>query len=133
MSHCNWTSYKAVCHPEGANVQESIASHPFPVIGQVVNTVGIHILDHPLCALAVVVVPRAMATTLFGPQVDHLPNIVHRVCDCGGNSEGEGHVDCLAVVVWEVLVHPEEEPLVLVEGVESEVGHPEQPLVGDHG
>lgn len=92
----------------------------------------VHILNHPPGAHAVVVVPGAMTTTFLGPQVDHLPNIVERVCDAGGNSEGEGNVDGLAVVVGEILVDPEEEPLVLVPGVESEVGHPEHPLVGNY-
>ena len=93
----------------------------------------VQILDHPFEALPVVVVPGAVATTLLGPQVDHLSGEVGRVGDRARHTEREDHVHQLAEVVREILIHPEEEELVLAECVQRSERSPEEELIHGKG
>ena len=85
----------------------------------------VHVLDHPFEALSVVVVPCAVTAALLRPQVDHLTREVGWVGHCGGHTERENHVHQLAVLVREVMVHPEEEEFVLAESVQRTERRPE--------
>ena len=116
---------EVVCDPNSTEVDETVSAHPLPVTCQEVEAMNVHVVDHPLEALSVVIVPGAVTTTLLGPQIDHLSCVVGGVGHGGGDRETEDHVNHLAVIVAEVLVDPEEEPLVLVEGVEGHESGPE--------
>ena len=70
---------KTVGHPEASQIVESVATDPGPVVRQVVESMEVHILHHPLHALTVVVVEGAVTATLFRPEVDHLTDIVEGV------------------------------------------------------
>lgn len=122
-----------VRHPECSEVDSAITTHPTPVAGQVVVGEHVHVLDHPLEALTVVIVPGAVTTALLRPEVDHLAGEVSGICKDTAARKTESHVEQLAVFVAEVLVHPHVEELVFVECVESAEGGPEEELVHGQG
>lgn len=116
---------QVVCHPQRDEVRDAVPSDPLSVPRQEVEVELIHVFDHPLGALAVAVVPGAVTAALLGPEVDHGAGEVERVGQEGGHAEAEAHKERLAPVVSEVLVHPEEEELVLQERVERAESGPE--------
>ena len=122
---------QGVCHPQPYEVDGSVAAYPSPVPRQEVVAEHVVVFDHPLEALSIVVVPGAVAAALLRPQVNHLTCEVGRIGNDATAGEREAHVDKLAVVVAEIIIHPHEEELVLIEGIEGAVGGPEEELV--HG
>ena len=120
---------EVVCCPDCGEVNKSIAAHPLPVIGHEVVTKEVHVLDLPSEALLVAIVPCAVTSTFFWPDVDHLSSIVEWIGHDTCNAKGDSHVDQFDVVIWESLVEPKEEVLVLVEGEDGAECGPEQPLV----
>ena len=122
---------EGVGDPESTEVDGTIAAYPSPVSRQIVVIHHVHVLDHPLHALSVVIVPSAVTTALFRPQIDHLSSELGRVGNNTSDSEGASHEDGLHEVVTEVMIGPEEEVFVLVEGIEGAVSRPEQELI--HG
>ena len=116
---------EVVGHPESYEVGETVALEPLSVAGEEVETELVHVLNHPLGALAIAVVPCAMTTTLLWPEIYHLAREVEWVGHCGGETEGYAHHHKLAIVVAEVLVHPKEEELVLHPSIYSAVACPE--------
>lgn len=122
---------ECVCHPKRSEVDSAIPTHPSPVARQVVVGEHVHVLDLPLEALAVVIVPGAVTTALLGPKVNHLAGEVGGIGQDTSAGETERHVNKFAVFVAEVLIQPQKEELVFVECVESAECGPEEELV--HG
>ena len=118
-----------VCCPETNEVDGSISAYPSPVTRQEVVAEHVVVFDLPLEALSIAVVPGAVAAALLRPQVNHLTCEVGRVGNDTTATEGEAHIDELAVIVAEIIIEPHEEELVLVEGVERAEGCPEKELV----
>ena len=89
----------------------------------------IHVSNHPLHALTVVVVPGAETTSLLGPDVNHFTNKVSWVSHDRRHGVCESHEAKLAPVVADVVVGPEQEELVLQEDVVTAEQSPVQELV----
>lgn len=65
-----------VGHPQRHEVQGAIPPHPLGQVHVVVVAELVHVVHHPAGALAVLVVPGAVAAALLGPQIDHLAHVV---------------------------------------------------------
>lgn len=79
------------------------------------------------------VVPGAMPTAFFGPDVNHLTSEVERVSYDRRDTKREAHVEGFDVVVAEVVIGPHEEELILEEGVEGAISCPKHQLTAPNG
>jgi len=70
---------QVISHPERHCVAEPVALQPRRVPRHVVEVELVHVFYHPLSTLAVGVVPGAVASTFFRPNVYHLSSEVKRV------------------------------------------------------
>ena len=122
---------QGVCSPKPNEVDGSISAYPSPVTRQEVVAEHVVVFDLPLEALSIAVVPGAVAAALLRPQVNHLTCEVGRIGNDTTATEGEAHIDKLAIIVAEIIIEPHEEELVLIESVERAEGGPEKELV--HG
>ena len=127
----------AVCHhahavggPQGNEVDSTVSPDPLCVALQVIVSMHIHILDHPLRTCSVVVIPCAVATSLLWPQIYHFTDVVHWVSNCTSRSKGECHFKRFDIVVVEIVVYMEEEIFILQPGVKRAIPSPEQELIG---
>lgn len=90
---------QVVGSPDSCEVHETISTHPLPVVCHVIVVEQVHVIDLPLEALLVAVVPGAVTTTLLWPQVHHLSSEIEWVSHNTGNTERDDHVDKLAPVI----------------------------------
>ena len=120
---------ETVSGPQGNEINSSIPSNPLCVVCHVIISVHIHVLNHPLKASSVVVIPSAIASSLFWPQVDHLAGVVCWVGKCASSSKWPAHVQQFDIVIWEVMVNEQIEEFVLCPSVKSTVDGPEEELI----
>ena len=122
---------KGICHPEPNKVLKTISLLPHSHASEIVVVLDFHILDHPLEALSVGVVPSAETTSFFWPEINHLSCHIGWVWNNGGNKETGAHEEEFAPLVADVIIYPQQEELILHEDVKVHKGSPEQELV--HG
>jgi hypothetical protein len=60
-----------VSYPARNEVGNTESSQPGCVASHEVEVERIHVLYHPLCALSIAVIPSAVSTSFFGPNVYH--------------------------------------------------------------
>ena len=108
---------------------ESVPLLPGEHSSKIVVVVELHVLDHPLEALSVTIVPGAETSSLLWPQVNHLSSHVSWVSNNRGKSEGQTHENCFDEVVTNIIVDPEQEELIFHENVEVHISGPEEELV----
>jgi len=62
-----------VSYPQCNEVAGAIATDPSPIASQHVVILHVYILNEPFHALSIVIVPCAVATSFFRPDVYHFP------------------------------------------------------------
>ena len=86
-------------------------------------------MQHPGEALSIAIIPCAETSSFFWPEINHFSGVVGWVRDETGNAESGSHEYGFAHFVADVVVHPEQEELVLQENVKVNIHSPEQELV----
>ena len=90
---------------------------------------GFHVLEHPFVCLSIAIIPCAETSSFLRPEIDHLSGVIGWVRHETGETEGGSHEYSLAYFVADVVVHPEQEELILQEDVEVNIHRPEDELV----
>lgn len=120
---------KTVCHPESDEVLHTVSSLPCSHTSEVVVVLELHVMQHPGEALSIAIIPCAETSSFLWPEIDHLSGVIGWVRHETGESESGTHEHTLAYFVADVVVHPEQEELILQEDVEVNIHCPEDELV----